>query len=694
MANWPNIQKQYKNAPSDEVIIRHGTINYVQDRESFAASMANARWSNEANYTAGSEIQGSDGKWYVAVVNTGSATSNSVDPVTRTDDTVWSESNNISDSELYAHTSYTWGTAPDGSNMAPSGVLFDFGSGKDRITVYNATNLPVAMGAVPNESFKAFKKPVLTTPNEISSLNFAFEGLVFSTGVGDWRIVSTSGIQITGTSFYAMPLNGVHVSDFNPVAINKSIGESLYSDDAFSDAQSIAKQCSSTVLIPSGWFRLSADLEIKASTKGLGREESVLIFDDGKAPTNIISANEWNDVKEISGFKIISDKSAYWNQNDAGQSWDASVTDFEKKLEYGQRIAKGNKTTTPNNITGFGDYTQWMQQDGQFPDLSGLPSAARKAGEPTFRMHLRCKIESMGFEGFEKGCVLVGTYQTTMDTCFFKNCNRGLYTTNAAYIGGAGAARITSLAIKGCDFEDCDIAHDGQEFLQSTFTDNVMQACIVGQRLAYAAGSTSSDNYFEIGHSGFYVDTNDDSYGTTFARNFCNTSYSRYNVALLSGISYRCKEPQSGNNKIKMADAVSRCQFDDFYDMTESNGGFFYRNGNQWKPSEPKDYYIKTLGDGTTFTITPVSLQFNMLLDLSPLVTGLRMWANTTSIQNRTKNISFDMLDQLDAVRYYDASGVSNPREDIDVVYFNKIDGTELELNAAGVEHIIKITFV
>lgn len=51
----------------------------------------------------------------------------------------------VTDTELYDHTSWPWGKAPDGTNMAPPGVRFKF---NDSI-VYNATNAPVEMGSSP-----------------------------------------------------------------------------------------------------------------------------------------------------------------------------------------------------------------------------------------------------------------------------------------------------------------------------------------------------------------------------------------------------------------------------------------------------------------------------------------------------------------------------------------------------------------
>lgn len=92
MANWPNITYQNDNDITDEIVIRHQGINYLQKRDILSASISNARWSSDANYEIGSEVKGSDNKWYIAVVNNGSGTGNSTDPVTRLDDSVWKES--------------------------------------------------------------------------------------------------------------------------------------------------------------------------------------------------------------------------------------------------------------------------------------------------------------------------------------------------------------------------------------------------------------------------------------------------------------------------------------------------------------------------------------------------------------------------------------------------------------------------
>lgn len=75
----------------------------------------------------------------------------------------------VTDTELYEHTSWPWGKAPDGTSMAPPGVLFDFGTGKDRITVYNSTNAPVEMGAEPDGNFLPQTESISTLSSEITS---------------------------------------------------------------------------------------------------------------------------------------------------------------------------------------------------------------------------------------------------------------------------------------------------------------------------------------------------------------------------------------------------------------------------------------------------------------------------------------------------------------------------------------------
>lgn len=89
MANWSNITPENSNEKDDEFIIYHQGINRLQKRDVVAASMSNARWLPEGNYLAGSEIQGSDNLWYTAVINTGGDYGNSVNPVTRSDNSVW-----------------------------------------------------------------------------------------------------------------------------------------------------------------------------------------------------------------------------------------------------------------------------------------------------------------------------------------------------------------------------------------------------------------------------------------------------------------------------------------------------------------------------------------------------------------------------------------------------------------------------
>ena len=99
MATFDTLSTTTESNSDDSVVLRQGSIDYKQTRESLAAGIANARWIATADYDIGSEVIASDGNKYYALVTTGISTT-AVDPTTD-DGSYWQLVNrNLSISEL------------------------------------------------------------------------------------------------------------------------------------------------------------------------------------------------------------------------------------------------------------------------------------------------------------------------------------------------------------------------------------------------------------------------------------------------------------------------------------------------------------------------------------------------------------------------------------------------------------------
>lgn len=89
MSSFNTLPVTTDNTSTDEYLLRQGTSDFKQTRESLAASIANARWLNTANYETGSTAVGSDGIRYKAVQASGPANGGAVNPVTDTNGSRW-----------------------------------------------------------------------------------------------------------------------------------------------------------------------------------------------------------------------------------------------------------------------------------------------------------------------------------------------------------------------------------------------------------------------------------------------------------------------------------------------------------------------------------------------------------------------------------------------------------------------------
>jgi hypothetical protein len=90
MSNFNTVTPTNESEEGDLYLLGRGTTSRTQKREIVAAGIANARWSSEAVYLAGSNTVGSDGVNYQAVTDSGAGTpAGVIDPTTDNLETHW-----------------------------------------------------------------------------------------------------------------------------------------------------------------------------------------------------------------------------------------------------------------------------------------------------------------------------------------------------------------------------------------------------------------------------------------------------------------------------------------------------------------------------------------------------------------------------------------------------------------------------
>jgi hypothetical protein len=81
MATFGTINTTNTSSSDDEYLIRQGGVDYKQNRDILAAGIANAEWSNIADYEAGTLIKGTDFVLYQAAISSGPSFGGPVNPV-------------------------------------------------------------------------------------------------------------------------------------------------------------------------------------------------------------------------------------------------------------------------------------------------------------------------------------------------------------------------------------------------------------------------------------------------------------------------------------------------------------------------------------------------------------------------------------------------------------------------------------
>lgn len=535
-------------------------------------------------------------------------------------------------------------------------------------------------------------------------------------GIMNWEIVAAS----SNDSHYVPLANGLFAklvigSEVDPICFGafNSIDELTgiaggYSDAAFADAQAVARLLKKSVYHGPGVYRLAANYIIKVKTTGPGTESCTVLFNSGFGfRTFTTSPLVRYFIPEIYGIRFESDKESFWNSSSAGAAYVAGITNYFARLKYGQRVAKGNKTSTPNNIlstvpqeqqdgSGFWnkDYTQWTQAAGVVVDISDVPIANTADSCQIYTNDYRKVVHNCNFVGFKHGLVSAGTTQLAVSDCAFTTCNVGIYATEASHVGGSFSAKTTTLDVSRNLFEDVDIGIYGQSLLQSKVRDtNVFQPCRVGVYVGDGgcAGSRISGNYFEIGHTFFYHKPNLPMRGDV-ADNFTNTSYARYLGWCNNGSEIRFSEPHGGQ-VVHMNAGVQRSDIDSKFAL-EVDANYFVENENVIDGGKPKQCIIRTVGvGGTSFTITKLwsNINTNAGAPLTPSFTASQsgIVVNPT---DSSRVIGIELMDANAVHSYFDANG-SSP-ESKATYFFRGLDNVAIDLRANGVTHTIKVTWV
>ena len=536
-----------------------------------------------------------------------------------------------------------------------------------------------------------------------------------ASGVMNWEVVNTS----SNDSHYVSLSNGLFAkliigAEIDPICfgafntIDELTGAAEgFCDTAFAEAQTVGNLIKKPIKHSPGIYRLVGNYVLKGKTTGVDKESCVIIFNEGFGFRTYDTPSVRYFIPEISGLSLHSDKSSHWNTLGAGDSYVPDISKFMTRLKYGQRVAKGNKITTPNNIlaldsqqqqdgTGFWnkDYSQWTQSANVEVNISDVPLSVTSDSCIIYSEDRRKVIRDCNFFGFKHGLVLAGTTQIGLSDLLFASCRVGVFAAEGNYVGGSFAAKTTTLDMQRCLFEDVDIGVYGASLLQSKIRDtNVFQPCRVGVYVGDggAAGTRISGNYFEVGHTFFYHKPNLPMRGAV-ADNFTNTSYARYLAWCNSGQELRFSEPQ-GLQTIRMAAGVQLSDVDSRF-LLEVDPNFFVTNRNVIDGAKPKQFIIRTLGvGGTSVTITKLWSSVNTKAGsiLAPAVTGSQ--AGLAITQTTTSRVlAVEMMDENAVFSYFDADGESPQNKA--VYYFSKINDTAIDLREAGIVHTIKITWM
>ena len=537
-------------------------------------------------------------------------------------------------------------------------------------------------------------------------------------GIMNWEIVATS----SNDSHYVPLDNGLFAklligANVDPICfgafntINELTGAAGgYSDAAFAEAQSVAKLTKKPVRHSAGIYRLAGDYIIKVKTTGVCVDDCIVIFDDGFGFKTFTGAFTVSLVRyfipEISDITFQSDKEPYWNATDAGAAYVPGILKYLVRLKYGQRVAKGNKTTTPNNIlaldpqeqqagTGFWnkDYTQWTQTAGEV-NISDIPLFSTQDCCQLYTNDYRKVISRCNFVGFERGLVLAGTTQLAVSDCAFTTCRIGLNATDASYVGASSAAKTTTLDASRNLFEDTDIGIYAQVMLQSKVRDtNVFQPCRVGVYVGDGgcAGSRISGNYFEIGHTFFYHKPNLPLRGEV-ADNFTNTAYARYLGWCNNGSDLRFSEPHGGQT-VRMNAGVQKSEISSGF-LLDVDSNFFVENENIIDGGKAKQCIIRTVGAaGTSFSIAKLWSSVNTKGG-TPLTPGFTVSQSGIVVNptDTSRVINIELMDVSSTYSYFDANGTSP--ETRATYFFRGADNVAIDLRAAGVTHTIKVTWM
>ncbi|WP_323917028.1 hypothetical protein [Aeromonas caviae] len=532
-------------------------------------------------------------------------------------------------------------------------------------------------------------------------------------GVMDWEIVTSSDIDshylVLANGLFAKLVIGDHVDPigfgaFNTIDELTGIAQG-YSDSAFAEAQTVAKTIKKPVFHGAGIYRLSSDYLIKVKTDGIGKESCTILFDEGFGFKTYQSALVRYFIPEITGIRFEVDKESHWNEVSAGPAYVPGISKYLVRLKYGQRVAKGNKTSTPNNIlalspqdqqdgTGFWnkDYSQWMQAAGVEVDLSHVPLIATNDSCRLFTNDYRKIVQLCDFVGFTHGLVLSGVTQIPVENCGFTTCYVGINAYDSTYTGGSSASRTTTAGLGKNLFEDVEIGIYAHTLLQSDVFFNVFQPATCGIYVGDggAAGTTIAKNYFEIGHTFIYHKPNLAMRGVV-DHNFTNPSYTRYLAWCNNGQELNFTGPQAAQ-VIHMNAGVQKSYLDSRF-LLEVDPAFFVNNGNVIDGGKPKECIIRTVGNGSSFSISTLWSNITtasgapLTPSFTPSQAGLLV-----NVSGKIRVLSVEMMDGYASYSYFDANG-STPQSR-STYFFRSMDNVAIDLRENGVTHTLKISWM
>lgn len=463
----------------------------------------------------------------------------------------------------------------------------------------------------------------------------------------------------------------------------------------------------------SGTYNLNGDLIFKVPMMGDSKGNTLFLFVEGYGFTNFEADGSVRyEIEFIKNITFESDKTSYWNTTDAGEAYDATVTNALAKRVYGQRVYIGNKTIgTDNNITPSTDKNNpfgfWNQDYNQWRDSSGLDlnnlynstlyTSIDKSDTNIISTAKGVIFENVDFAGFAVNLTLKTAYTSEFKNCNFYRCNIGIDALDGGTLPGSLASvgsKVTTITVYKCIFSDISFcAVNGYSLLESQIRDNVFQPCKIGVILYAGAENAFYENYNEVMFAGIFI-MSVDANSNLIHTNFANTTYTTWNVYIRNGSKNKVRDLRFNRKVYVHADAKNN-DFSGDCEVTIMDNNYFWTHGNSIDREKPKTSIIKAIGTGAGCTL---EVKYTTRLNnqaLKMIASGEGIEFNGNEIILSVEPMEYQTLGAQ--VGYYDIAGTGTHR----VLYFSRFDSTATppnfvsrDVRTSGQVNVFRVTYL